>query len=367
MGSLAEVTAALIGWHATDPATPYLSALARMPGFHRAELDRELYENRSLVKHLAMRRTLWMIRTADLPTVQAAASDRVADNEHRKLVADVEKAGVSADGVAWIDAACAAVLRHLTEHGPSSASELRKALPELAGTYDSAPGKSWGGEGPLSPRVLTVLGVRGAIVRGPNDGTWTTSRPRWAAAEHWLAADDEALHAEEARAQLVRSWLATFGPATAVDIKWWLGSTLTAVRQALATIGAVEVEIEGAVGYVLPDDLDDEPEPGPWCALLPGLDVTTMGWFDRAWYLGDHKAQVFDTNGNAGPTAWCDGRVVGAWVQDSAGTVHVQLIEDVGRSAVRALNKRAAELTDWLEGTIIKPRFPSPLSKTGVR
>ena len=38
-------------------------------------------------------------------------------------------------------------------------------------------------------------------------------------------------------------------------------------------------------------------------ALLPGLDVTTMGWFDRDWYLGEHAKQVFDRTGNAGPTA----------------------------------------------------------------
>lgn len=322
-----------------------------------------MYETRSLLKHLAMRRTLWLMRTDDLPTVQAGASDRVAANELRRLAADVEKAGVADDGIAWVETACAAVLDHLHLHGPCSATELRQALPQLAGTYDPAPGKTWGGVGPLSPRVLTVLGVRGGIVRGPNDGTWTTSRPRWTAAHHWLDAAGEALEAEEARARLVRTWLRAFGPASVVDIKWWLGSTVTAVRQALTALDAVEVDLHGSPGYVLPDDLDDDPKPEPWCALLPGLDVTTMGWSERAWYLGEHKTQVFDTNGNAGPTAWCDGRVVGGWRQDDDGRVHVQLLEDPGRRAVRALDKHAKALTEWLDGTVVRPRFPSPLSK----
>lgn len=322
-----------------------------------------MYEKRLLVKHLAMRRTLWLVRADDLPTVQAGASDRVAANEFRRLVADVEKAGVAADGAAWVETACSAVLDHLNQHGPCSATELRKALPELAGTYDAAPGKSWGGEGPLSPRVLTVLAVRGGIVRGAGDGSWNTSRPRWVAAHHWLDSTAEALADEDARARLVHAWLAAFGPATANDIKWWLGSTLTAVRHALAMLGAVEVDLDGTVGYVLPDDLDDVPVPDPWCALLPGLDVTTMGWSERGWYLGDHKPQVFDTNGNAGPTAWCDGRVVGGWRQDADGRVELQLLEDPGRAAVRALEKKARELTEWLDGTVVKPRFPSPLSK----
>ncbi len=56
------VTSALVGLHATDPATPYLSLWARLPGFDRADLDATLYQDRTLVKHLAMRRTLWVVR-----------------------------------------------------------------------------------------------------------------------------------------------------------------------------------------------------------------------------------------------------------------------------------------------------------------
>src|SRR4029078_11988644 len=94
--------------------------------------------------------------------------------------------GITDDGDAWLDTACAAVLRHLTEHGDASAKELRETLPELAGPFDYAPGKRWGGETPLAPRVLTVLSVRGDIVRGPNDGAWTISRPRWVPMAEWL-------------------------------------------------------------------------------------------------------------------------------------------------------------------------------------
>nr|WP_231744568.1 crosslink repair DNA glycosylase YcaQ family protein [Mycobacterium sp. GA-1199] len=161
----------------------------------------------------------------------------------------------------------------------------------------------------------------------------------------------------------MRRWLAAFGPATVTDVKWWFGNTLTWAREALRDVGAVEVDLDGIPGFALPDDLDVEPEPEPWCALLPGLDVTTMGWFDRDWYLGPYRAQVFDRNGNGGPTAWCDGRIVGAWVQDDEGRVELRLLEDVGRSAQARLQKRADELTDWLDGVRVSPRFPSPLSK----
>ncbi|MDQ2636564.1 MAG: winged helix DNA-binding domain-containing protein, partial [Actinomycetota bacterium] len=78
--SAETVTGNVVGLHATDPATPYLSLWARVPGVTVADVDAEFYDRRGLVKHLAMRRTLWAVRTADLPLIQSAASDRVADN-----------------------------------------------------------------------------------------------------------------------------------------------------------------------------------------------------------------------------------------------------------------------------------------------
>ncbi|OBF35161.1 hypothetical protein A5724_15655 [Mycobacterium sp. ACS1612] len=361
--SIDHAVADLVGLHATDPATPYLSLWARLNGFTVGDLDTELYEHRTLLKHLAMRRTLWTVRAADLPLIQSAASDRVADNERRRLVADAQKAGIAKDGAAWLNTACAAVLRHLGDHGAATAKELREALPELAGRYDYAPGKRWGGETPLAPRVLTVLSVRGDIVRGPNDGAWTVSRPQWTPTAAWLPSGAAAEAPESARAELVRRWLRAFGPAIETDIKWWFGNTLTWARHALRDIDAVEVDLDGTAGYALPDDLDTEPDVEPWCALLPGLDVTTMGWYGREWYLGGHRGQVFDTNGNGGPTAWWNGRIVGGWGQDDAGRVELRLLESVSRDAKRALTKRAEELTAWLDGVRVSPRFPSPLSR----
>lgn len=364
--SVPAVAHRFVGLHATDPATPYLTLWARVPGFRVAGLDHAMYEARTVVKHLAMRRTLWVVDTDDLPAVQAAASDRVAGTERRRLVADLVKAGIAADGDAWLDTATAAVLGHLAEHRHASSRELRVALPELAGDYDPAPERTWGGMGPVSPRVMTVMGVRGDLVRGPNEGTWTTSRPRWLVLSEWLGSKPEPVSPDVARATLIARWLRTFGPATAVDVKWWFGHTLTWAREGLRDVGAVEVDLEGGStpGYLLPDDLEPEPDAGPWGALLPGLDVTTMGWQDREWYLGGHRDRVFDRNGNAGPTAWWDGRVVGAWGQDAGGRVVLALAEDLPTDATADLNRRAAALTEWLGGVRVKPRFPSPLSRS---
>jgi hypothetical protein len=179
----------------------------------------------------------------------------------------------------------------------------------------------------------------------------------------WLGEEIAFLPETEGVAKLVEQWLRVFGPGTAADIKWWLGSTVAAVRRALADLHAVEVDLGGLIGYLLPDDLDATDPVAPWAALLPPLDPTTMGWFERGWYLGPYKAQLFDTSGNAGPTAWWGGRIVGGWRQSDTGEVELQMLEDVGSEGLRALTQEAARLTEWFGGTRVLPRFPSPLSK----
>ena len=103
------------------------------------------------------------------------------------------------------------------------------------------------------------------------------------------------------------------------------------MTRALTDLGAVEVALDdGTTGWVLPGDTADTPPVEPWAALLPTLDPTVMGWKARDFYLDPvHVPRLFDTNGNAGTTAWWDGRVVGCWVQDDAGAVRLSLLEDV--------------------------------------
>ncbi len=355
--------AAVVCLHATDPATVYLSARARTRDLSVADVERALYVDRSLVRHLAMRRTLFVVPRDVLPVVQAGASHRVAAAESRRLIREVEKAGLFQDGERWLQQACAAAMETLEGGREATFAELRDELPLLRGKVMYGAGKSWGGEAPVGPRVLTVLSARGRVVRASNVGGWTSSRPRWASAAHWLGGEIATVDEAEARATLVRLWLRAFGPGTLQDVKWWLGSTPGAVRTALAEVGAVEVDLQGQPGYVLPEDVDQTEPVEPWAALLPGLDPTTMGWFDRHWYLGPHRSQIFDSTGNGGPTAWWDGRIVGGWHQTDSGEVVVDLLDEVDAHARSSLEQEAGRLTEWLSGVRVVPRFPSPLSR----
>jgi hypothetical protein len=255
------------------------------------------------------------------------------------------------------------VLAALSDGREATSSELREEIPLLGGSIAYGEGKSWGGRAPVGPRVLTTLSAAGQIVRASNDGEWVSSRPRWASMKSWLG--EELAPPPEAGgvAELVERWLRVFGPGTAADIKWWLGSSVAAARRALVDLHAVEVDLDGHIGYLLRDDLQATDPVEPWAALLPPLDPTTMGWFERDWYLGPYRPQLFDTSGNAGPTVWWDGRIVGGWAQSDTGDVVLQMLEDVGVEGLRALEREAARLTEWLGGTRVLPRFPSPLSK----
>jgi Winged helix DNA-binding domain len=358
-----EAARSMVCLHGTDPATIHLSACARVEGMTVADMERALYVDRSLIKHLAMRRTLFVFPRETVGPALAAIGGRLTDGERRRLIKDVERAGLQRDGERWLAEASEQVLAALADGREATSSELRAELPLLEGAISYGEGKSWGGQAPIGPRVLTILSAAGKIVRASNDGGWTTSRPRWASMESWLGGPIAPPTEAEGVRALVERWLRVFGPGTAADIKWWLGSTVAAVRRALADLGAVEVDLDGRTGYLLPDDLEPADPVEPWAALLPPLDPTTMGWAERDWYLGPHKAQLFDTNGNAGSTAWWDGRIVGGWRQTDAGEVVLQVLEDVGADALAALADEAARLNDWLGGARVLPRFPSPLWK----
>ena len=109
-GDVEEAAESMVCLHATDPATVYLSAWARVDGMKVPDMERALYADRSLVKHLAMRRTLFVFPRATLSVAQAGASDRVADTERRRLIRAVEEAGLQKNGERWLKKASEQVL-----------------------------------------------------------------------------------------------------------------------------------------------------------------------------------------------------------------------------------------------------------------
>jgi hypothetical protein len=358
----------MVGLHATDPATVYLAARARVRAFVHTDLEDALYERRSLVRMLGMRRTMFVVPVEVAAIMDEACTKALAGRERRRLIGMLEDQGVTRDGARWLRRVESATLAALHERGEATAAELSRAVPQLAKKLAFGEGKTWAAEVGVSTRVLFLLETDARVVRGRPRGTWISSQYQWAPTDTWLGAPLTTWDHDAAAGELLRRWLRAFGPASATDIRWWTGWTARQATAALAELDVAEVRLDGdATGYVLADDTEPLRAPGPWVAFLPSLDPTVMGWKERDWYLGDHGAALFDRNGNAGPTIWADGRVIGGWVQRTDGTIATKLLERVDRATIARLEREAKRLAAWLGEVRIIPRFRTPVDKELTR
>jgi hypothetical protein len=356
------VARSLVCLHATDAVSVFLSIHARSDGLAPADVERALYDERSLVRMLAMRRTLWAVPRELVPVVFAAATKAVAATQRKRLEGFIRDSGVSTRPNAWLTRASNAAFAAVAARGEAMTREVVADVPLLATKLCVGAGR-WVTEQSAGARVLPQLAMEGRLVRGRPRGSWISPQFRWVTTEDWLGGPIEELDVAAAQAELLRRWLAAFAPATDTDIRWWTGWTARETRAALAAVPHVEVDLDGATGYVLADDLEPTPPAEPTAALLPTLDPTTMGWKERDWYLGEHAGILFDTNGNAGPTVWWDGRVVGGWSQRRSGEIVYRLLEDVGAAAVAAVETEAARIDAWLGDVRFSPGFLPPFQR----
>ncbi|MBB4891808.1 hypothetical protein FHS39_000808 [Streptomyces olivoverticillatus] len=365
-GTVEEVADAVVGLHASDAATVYLSACARLSEPSPAEVERGLYEDVTLVKLLSMRRTIFAVSTGLAPYVDAAAARAIAERERKTLLKSL--LGCVDAARPWDARRLAeterAVLETLAVRGEATTAELAKDVPALKEQIVASPGKPYEGRQSVGSRVLRLLASDGHVRRSRPRGSWTSSLYPWA-----LVPPLPEVPVREAKAELARRWLASYGPATEADLKWWTGWTLRDTRAALADVGVRKVVLSHGEGFALDEDADARPAPvGDWAALLPGLDPTAMGWRDRDWYLSpEHVPFLFDRAGNVGPTVWWNGRIVGGWAQHANGEIGWRLLEDTGREASAAIETEAARLSAWLGDVRVTPRFRTPLERELVR
>jgi hypothetical protein len=367
---VAAIADSVVALHSTDPVTVYLSVLSRMRTPEREAVEQALYDERAVVRHHAMRRTLWVATPDVVRLMHAAATRKLAGPEHRRTAKLLADNGVD-DPEAWLADARARVLATLHEHGPMTARALGQRVPELRQRIVMAPGKKYTAVASAHTRVLLVLGFEGHLVRTRPTGTWVNGEYTWAAMDDWLAGGLGTPTERVAARGLADRWLRAFGPGTTTDLQWWAGWTAATTRQALADCGADPVAVENgsggaADGWVAAGDdrAEDGSRDEPWVALLPSLDPTTMGWKERAWYLPPEAADAFDRNGNAGPTIWADGRVVGAWAQAPDGEIRTHYFVEVSAAQRRMVADRVEEVRTWVGETRFQVRFPGRINAT---
>jgi hypothetical protein len=372
-----RVTRDVVALHATAATGPYFSLWARVGEFQREMLEDALYERCTLVKLLCMRVTLHVVPGDEAPFFHQAFP---IDFLERPTPPQFRGAGLLVGaGVCGEDEAEALladlhrrVLAAVAGKGPSTVRELGSKVPELRAKIRHDVGKPYEGTFSIGSRLVGGMCARGLLVRARPRGTWRSSLYEYAALSDWLPdVDLESVTQDEARVWLVRRYLAAFGPATLDDVQWWTGLTKGETQEALEIIASevAEVAIEGLgdAHLMLADDaerLRDFSAPdAPYVFMLPSLDPYIMGYSERCRFLAaEHRKKVFDRAGNAVPTVWVDGKVVGVWGQRKDGRVFYELFEPIG-GAEALLIEEVRRLEGFLEGEALPPGIRTPFTR----
>jgi hypothetical protein len=366
------VTRALIALHASDPASVYLSVLARSAASTLADVADAMYERRSLVRWMAMRRTLFVFAREDISTVQAAVSTPLAAMLRRRLVSRLQQNGsepvIDGDVGGWLAGLEDRVDQALARRGTATGAQLADDEPALK-TLILARAPSDRPQN-VTTSLLTLMSASGRIVRGTPTGPWTSRHHRWEPVSRWWPGGLPPIDMAQAQRDLARRWLARFGPARIEDLQWWTGWNKITTRRALRALTIEEVDLHGHAGIILAcpaAEFADQAASDPTATLLPALDPTPMGWKTRDWLLGIDPGHVFDRAGNIGATLWWNGEIIGSWAIAANGELRTKVIADRGAEAHAAIDRAASHLHARLNGTAVTPAIRTPLERELTR
>jgi hypothetical protein len=316
--SAASVLERLVGMQAQWPAAPYLGIWTRARSFRPATLERLLTEG-AVVKATVMRQTLHLVTRRDYALLRAMLSEQ---------------------NFPWN-----------TPDAKRFAREVR-ALAER-GDLTPASGllhleKKHGLTGQRARYAFRGARVRSHVVHHPDTALWR-ARPEG----RFLAIEKPAEHdPTEARAEIIRRYLAAFGPATRKDIAAWSMMHMPEIARALERLEPVR-RYRDERGRELLDvpraPLPDPSTPAP-VRFLPKWDNVLLGFADRTRVLPEeYRKRVIRMNGDVAQTFLVDGFVAGLW--DLSGSrVEIEPFHALSRAAAREVQAEARELERFLAG-----------------
>jgi hypothetical protein len=315
-GSPLGVARRIVGLHATDPLTPYLSLLGRMERFEGSAFDAAAYDQRTLIKLRCMRVTLFWQPVDIAPEVFAATQPKVRALTRRYL----EGRGVE-------PAEYEALVRQVEgvlAGGESSVTEIRARLDSPADISG----------------VVGMMCDEGRLYRSQPVSTRRDRRVRYGLMSvGYPDLDLGSLDERDGVRRLVRRYVRAYGPVSIDDIAWWSGIGKTPIRWALSDlpVAAVRLAGEDEPMVMLEDDVADLGRPiSSTVSVLPLLDPYVMGYKHRHRYLDPrHRPFVFDRSGNATSTILVGGRVAGVWQHDRTSIGYV-LFQDEQEELIRA-------------------------------
>jgi hypothetical protein len=277
------------GLQAQQSNDPYIALWSRLAGF-RLEALTALIVERTLARATTMRGTLHLHTADDLigfralvaPFLKAAWKSNFARRFGDNDPAQVVKAGV-----------------RLLDKGPMTAGALGQALQERFPSGE-----------PLAKSVLVQM--HETLVQIPPTRLWNNgSPPLLSRVEAWLPPPYKR---PLSRADLVRRYLAAFGPASVNDMQTWC--RLTRLGAEFAAMGDELVRFEGEDGRVL-YDLPDAPRPDPQTPapvrFLPLYDNVYLGYDQRGRMLAEGDRERLSLFFGFKPAVLVDGVIAASW------------------------------------------------------
>ncbi len=317
-----EIVSSVIGLHASDFKTPFLSCFARSDDFRKESLYRELYQKRTLSKIKAMRNTLFIFRKGFVPTVFTALQGSVLKASAVYLEKYMNMFGVDRDlyerasreildivGKESMDAA--AIKKSLRGRVPDRRLWKKEVVVRGSRKYQGPDAAGY---------IIYSLCDQCKLARVGFEGMSSNKQHyiRW---DEWFPELKMKKDVMGSRRELIESYINSFGPVTLRDIKWWTGFNTTEVTQVLEGLDIIYVEWEGmesfeyfTTGSDLARLMGHRPSRRKGVTLLPVLDVYTMGYKDRE-RLAESRWQksMYDRSGNAYPAILHRGRIIGVW------------------------------------------------------
>ncbi|WP_367128168.1 winged helix DNA-binding domain-containing protein [Saccharothrix sp. HUAS TT1] len=281
-----EVVEHLVGLQAQEPFSPYYGLWSRTRSFEADELGALLLDRR-VVRAALHRATIHLVTAADHGRLEPLLRPFL----HRRFASS--PFGSVLDGLdldAFLDVAAA-----LLEERPRTRPELSALLgPQWPGHDADALGYA------ASYLVPSVQATPRAVWGRSGPAAWTT-------AARWLGPAGPAAPVED----LVRRYLAAFGPASVKDLQTWVGMTrLKPVVEAMDL--RVFADERGRRLYDVPDGpLPDPDTPAP-VRFLPEFDNLLLGHDDRTRVISDEDYRRGIVIGGK-PTLLVDGFVHGTW------------------------------------------------------
>jgi uncharacterized protein YcaQ len=315
------VVSDIAGLHAQVAASAELTLWARVEGLRRGDVDALLWERKALVKTWAMRGTLHLLPSAELPRYVGALS-RLRPRHH--MPAWLRHHELTREQADKMLAAIAAALRDasLTREELAATVAERVGDPKLADRLKSGFGDL------LKPAAFT-----GDLCFAPSDGR----RVRFTHPRTWLAGW-RPVGDETAASEVVRTYLHAYGPAPREQFQRWFG--MTSPAEAGRWIEALgdevdEVDVEGERGWMLAEDVEEAAaaEPSGIVRLLPAFDqyVVTAPRAAEAVLADAHRERVYRPQGWLSPVLLVDGRIEGVWSHEAKAGTLTLLIEPFKR------------------------------------